>query len=107
MSEQLDLLAWSESICRKSDPITSFEGATKLAPKLVGLRLQLVEGVTRLGGQSTANEAALIMADDHSLRESIRKRAAECVASGALRIAGKRVCRVSGNLCQVYEVANG
>jgi hypothetical protein len=106
MCEQLNLLDWSESICRKQDPVTSFVAAEKTAPKLAGLRLQLVEGVTRLGGAATSQEAAAAMTDNHSLRESIRKRAKECVANGSLKIVGKRVCEVTGNQSQVYGLTS-
>lgn len=104
--DQLNLLEWSESICRKNDPATSLEAASKVVPKLAGLRLQLVEGVTRCGGTATANEAAAAVADDYSLRESIRKRAKECVTDGCLIVLGNRVCRISGNVCSVYSVTS-
>ena len=98
----MDLLEWSELKCRNADPSTSLIAAKAAALKLVGLRLQLVEGVTRCGGQATSKEAAAMVAENYELRESIRKRAAECVSAGALQVIGNRCCNVSGNRSQVY-----
>lgn len=92
------------AVVRPSDPATSHVAADEVASKLAGLRREFVEGVRRCGGSATANEAAAAMSGDHSIRESIRKRAKECVDRGLVKIEAARVCNVSGSLATVYEV---
>lgn len=92
-------------INRLSDPVTSWDSAKKTSESLKGRRRQFVDGLIACGGSATANEAASAITDNYSLRESIRKRAAECLDRGYVHLAGTRECKVTGNNCQVYEVA--
>ena len=92
-------------IARESDPETSHAAATKVRPKLVGLRQTFVEVLKSLG-QATANEvaAAAVGAGLVVNAESIRKRAQELVDLGWVRVVGSRTCAVTGNSASVYEV---
>lgn len=94
-------------ISRSSDPPTSTDGASETSRKLFSLRLMFCTGVMKCGGSATANEAAAAMTEDHSLRESIRKRARECVEAGGVKVEEEtRACSVSGKRCRVYSVVN-
>lgn len=106
MRSKTPLLDWSEHPARRSDPITSQRAAAKVKPRLIGLRGLFVEGVKRCGGRATAYEAAAAIFDAPMKRESIRKRASECVEGGFVRIVegAERICSISGNECRVYEV---
>ena len=100
--EIADSIAGNRS--RACDPETSREAAKNIEAKLVGLRADFVCGLRKLGGNGTANEVAVVMSDDFNVRQSIRKRASECVATGVVKVTGQRVCTISGKTCQVYEV---
>jgi hypothetical protein len=91
-------------ICRPDDPATSAAAAESISPKLAGLRLEFVRGLAACGGSATANEVARAVTDDHSHRESIRKRAGECKRLGLIADIGSRVCTVTGNRATVYAV---
>lgn len=101
--ESTSLLDWSEKQARASDPATSHEAAALVRSRLAGLRAQFVEGVVKCGGTATANEAAAAIEENPMARESIRKRAKECLDRGAVRIVGTRECKISGGNCRVYE----
>jgi hypothetical protein len=92
-------------IARESDADTSHVAATKVRPKLVGLRQTFVEVLGTLG-QATANEVAAAAVGGGLVfnAESIRKRAQELVDLGFVRVVGSRVCSVTGNAASVYEV---
>jgi len=100
MSSQ-DLFSWAAA--RSSDPETSQLAAEHIKPSLTRLRRMFLQSLVELG-QSTANEAAWHATGDHTLRESIRKRAAELVKSGEIEIVGKRQCKVTGVAANVYRV---
>lgn len=90
------------AVARASDPATSTEAAESVLPKLAGLRLEFIRGLAACGGSATANEVARAVTDDHSHRESIRKRAGECKRLGMIADIGSRVCTVTGNRATVY-----
>ena len=86
---------------RQTDPETSQLAAAEIEPKLTGLRARFVKRVQlyrdTYGRWPTAQEAAGGV-------ESLRKRAAECVRGKWLRIGQNRICSVTGNQAQTYEV---
>jgi len=92
------------AVSRAEDPATSTEAAEAISPKLAGLRLEFVRGLAACGGSATANEVARAISDNHSHRESIRKRAGECKRLGLIEDIGSRVCTVTGNKATVYGV---
>lgn len=103
----MDLLDWAETqkIARITDPDTSHIAAGSVCSKLVGLRLEFLRGLDLCGGIATANEAAAAISSDHSHRESIRKRAKECVDNGrACVLEVRRKCKVTGNMCRLYQL---
>lgn len=62
-----------------------------------------VQWLIARGAPSTASEVGSA-AENHSMRESIRKRAAECVANGWVEKCARKVCSVSGSEAAVYRV---
>jgi hypothetical protein len=94
------------AIARDGDPSTSTEAAKSVSPKLAGLRLEFISGLAACGGSATANEVARAISDNHSHRESIRKRAGECKRLGMIAEIGSRVCKVTGNRATVYAVVD-
>jgi hypothetical protein len=103
----VDLLDWAETqkIARITDPETSHIAAGSVSSRLVGLRLEFLRGLELCGGIATANEAAAAMSPDHSHRESIRKRAKECVDNGGACVLDvRRKCKVTGNMCRLYQL---
>ena len=100
MNDQLDLFSWA---ARSGDPSTSHLAAEHIRPSLSRLRRMFLETLARIG-PATANEVAWAATEDHTLRESIRKRAAEVVKTGEARIVAKRSCKVTGMMANVYEL---
>jgi hypothetical protein len=94
------------ALARVDDPSTSTEAAAAVSPKLAGLRLEFLRGLAACGGSATANEVARAISDNHSHRESIRKRAGECKRLGLIEDIGSRVCSVTGNRATVYAPTN-
>lgn len=90
----------TDPIARRSDPLTSHIAAANVEAKLTGRRLQFVEALRSIGRAATANEIAATV--DHSGRESVRKRAAECVRLGFVSECGTKTCSVTGNVATVY-----
>lgn len=86
---------------RSTDKETSRIGAAEILGKLTGLRAEFVRRVRDwhhvTGLWPTALEAA-------GGNESLRKRAAECVKSGALVEGESRRCGVTGRLATTYVV---
>ncbi len=87
-------------IVRKSDPHPSRIAAVEIEPQLSGRRAEFVRCLKAIGKPSTANEIAARAGS--RIRESVRKRAAECVRLGFVREAGERACEVTGKLATVY-----
>ena len=100
MNDQLDLFSWA---ARSGDPSTSHLAAEHIRPSLSRLRRIFLETLTRIG-PATANEVAWAATEDHTLRESIRKRAAEVVKTGEARIIAKKSCMITGMMANVYAV---
>jgi hypothetical protein len=92
------------ALARESGPSTSTEAAKSVSPKLAGLRLEFIRGLAACGGSATANEVARAISNNHSHRESIRKRAGECKRLGMIADIGSRICTVTGNKATVYGV---
>lgn len=67
-------------IVRKSDPQHSQIAAVEIEPQLSGRRAEFVRCLKAIGRPSTANEIAAMA--EPRIRESVRKRAAECVRLG-------------------------
>ena len=85
-------------IARTIDPPTS-----QIAAKQVDAttrRLQFVEALKRIGKPSTAQEIAAMV--DSASRESVRKRAKECVDLGLVLAIGIKTCGVTGKLATAY-----
>lgn len=97
------LLDWAESRARTSDPETSKQAAIDVSLVVLGLRVLFVEAV-RKAGPATANEAVATLEGNPHFRESVRKRASECVKRDLVRIVGTRQCKVTGRNASIYEV---
>lgn len=98
---QLSLFDQS-AIARKNDPPTSVEAATAQEPKLAGRRAEFVRCLRELDRPATAQEIAAVA--DVAIRESVRKRAAECVRLGFVVEAGTKCCDVTGQRAACYWV---
>lgn len=94
------------ALARITDPETSKVAVTEVSPKLAGLRLAFIRGLSSCGESATANEVAAKVTDNHSLRESLRKRAGECKRLGLIEEVGSRVCMVTGSKATVYKVTS-
>ena len=94
-----------QPIARNNDKQTSHVAAAKVEPKLTAMQYEFVHCLRQLGVPGTAQEIASMTTPD--IRESVRKRAAECVRLGLVKEAGERKCSVTGNLATVYWVTNG
>lgn len=90
---------------RIDDPLTSTQSACAVVPFLADYQARFVIALRQLRLPSTANEIASKADDTQAGRESIRKRAAELVRSGAIREVGRRTCRVTGASARVFVVA--
>jgi len=91
------LLFDSVPIHRADDQPTSVDAARGVEPKLDGLRLEFVERLRAIGKPATAQEIA-------AGKESIRKRALECVRMGFVRQSGVKVCEVTKQRATAYWV---
>ena len=84
---------------RITDPATSQRAADEIRPKLAGLRAEFVQSVQTwqetFHNWPTANEAS-------RGRESLRKRAKECVEQGWLKVGPIKRCSQTGKLAQTY-----
>lgn len=89
-------------IARPSDPITSHVAAASVAPKLSGRRAEFVECLRQIGHPATAQEIAALA--DVRIRESVRKRAKECVNLGYVSEVGTKRCDVTGTMAMTYWV---
>ena len=85
---------------RTSDPETSKESAVKVSAKVTRLRAEFVRCLCAIGHPATAQEVAAMVAVAN--RESVRKRAAECVKAGLLKEFGTKKCSVTGQRATVY-----
>jgi hypothetical protein len=90
-------------IARPSDPITSHVAAASVQPKLSGRRAEFVDCLRRIGRPATAQEIAALA--DVRIRESVRKRAKECVNLGYVVEVGTKRCDVTGENVTAYWVA--
>ena len=91
-------------IARTSDPLTSHLAAAETAPKVYRLQRQFADMVAESAFPVTASEAAERAAQVYGgLAETYRKRAAECVRLGLLKVVGVRVCSVTGKKATVYS----
>lgn len=98
---QLSLFDQCE-IVRKSDPQPSRIAAVEIEPQLSGRRAEFVRCLKSIGRPSTANEIAAMA--ESRIRESVRKRAAECVRLWFVKEVDERACEVTGKLATVYWV---
>lgn len=98
----MDLFDWA---ARTTDPQESHEAARVIRPNLPKLRRMFVESCRQLGG-GTAQEIAWHATTDATVRESIRKRATECVRDGLVYRSVQRQCKVTGQVARVF-VVNG
>lgn len=89
-------------VARKSDPETSVAAAQVIEPKLSGRRAEFVRCLREIGRPATAQEIAAVA--DVEIRESVRKRAAECERLGFVARAGTKACDVTGQRAAVYWV---
>lgn len=89
-------------IARPSDPITSHVAAASVQPKLSGRRAEFVDCLRRIGRPATAQEIAALA--DVRIRESVRKRAKECVNLGYVSEVGTKRCDVTGTMAMTYWV---
>ena len=92
---------YTPPLARSTDPATSRESASAIAPRLHRLHRLFVSVFDRA---LTAAEAAAICVERFGgIGDSYRKRAAECVRAKLLRVVGVRVCTVTGHSASVYE----
>ena len=89
-------------IARSSDPITSHVAAENVLPKLSGRRSEFVRCLREIGHPATAQEIAAMA--DVRIRESVRKRAKECVNLGYVVEVGTKRCDVTGTMAMTYWV---
>lgn len=85
---------------RISDPETSRESAVKVSAKVTRLRAEFVRCLRLLGEPSTAQEIAIVC--NAAIRDSVRKRAFECVKAGLVKEFGTKKCSVTGQRATVY-----
>lgn len=85
---------------RTTDPETSRESAVKVSEKVTRLRAEFVSCLRAIGHPATAQEVAATVAVAN--RESVRKRAAECVKAGLVKEMGTKKCSVTGQRATVY-----
>ena len=90
----------SDNLARNSDPMTSHIAAAEVEPTLAGRRLQFVQALRTIGRPATAQEIAATC--EPSVRESVRKRAKECVRLGFVAERGVKLCEVTGKMATVY-----
>jgi predicted HTH transcriptional regulator len=90
-------------IVRPSDPQTSQLAAANIEPKLTDRQAAFVACLKLMGHPSTAQEIAQMARPE--IRESVRKRAAECVRRGFVKQVGERKCAVTGNVASTYWIA--
>lgn len=88
---------------RKSDPVTSKLGADKVAKQANEFQAEFVRRLREIGDDATAKEVVRGI-ENEVRRETVRKRAHECVALGLIEVAGRRDCQVSGNPSNTYRV---
>jgi hypothetical protein len=89
-------------IARTSDPLTSKLAAENVKPKLSGRRAEFVACLKEIGRPATAQEIAFMA--DPKIRESVRKRAKECVSMGHVVEIGTKMCDVTGETVTAYWV---
>jgi len=92
-------------IARHDDKQTSHVAAAKVEPKLTAMQICFVRSLKRCGGPATAQEIATFAPP--LARESVRKRAAECVRKGLVKEVGERRCGVTGSVATIYWVTDG
>lgn len=85
---------------RTDDPQTSREAAVQVAPKLPAMCGEFVRCLRLIGEPSTAQEIS--MKAEASIRETVRKRAAECVERRLVTVLGTKKCSVTGNRATIY-----
>lgn len=98
-----DLFDWA---ARTTDPVESQIAAKVIKPNLPKLRRMFVDSCRALGG-GTAQEIAWHATTDATVRESIRKRATECVRDGLVYRSVQRQCKVTGQVARVFVVVGG
>lgn len=98
---QLSLFDQS-GLARQSDPPTSHLAAAEVQRVLSGRRAEFVACLRALGRPATAQEIAAVA--DVRIRESVRKRAKECVRLGVVAEIGTKRCGVTGTLAMTYWV---
>lgn len=98
MGQQQQLLLFephSSPVARVSDKATSQLAAAEVRPKLAGLRAEFVQRLRAIGRPATAQEIA-------KGKESLRKRAKECVVMRLVCDVGTKTCDVTGQRATVY-----
>lgn len=99
----MDLFDWA---ARATDPVESQDSARYIKPNLPKLRRMFVDSCRALNG-GTAQEIAWHATTDATLRESVRKRATECVRDGLVYRSVQRQCKVTGQVARVFQVVEG
>lgn len=93
----------SNAIHRSTDPKTSRQAAEQIADKITCLADKLLLVLQHSAEPLTANEAAArAVIDFGGIAESYRKRVRDL--GTRIRPAGERVCRVTGNKAETWEV---
>jgi len=85
---------------RHDDPETSKQAAANVAQKVPAMCSEFVRCLRLIGHPATAQEIS--MRSEASTRETVRKRAAECVERGLVTVMGTKKCSVTGNRATVY-----
>ena len=92
----------SSNLARAVDPPTSVDAAMRVVPKLSGMRAEFVRCLRELGRPATAQEVS--RRADPDIRESVRKRAKECVRLGFVKEFGTKCCEVTGQRAICYWI---
>ena len=86
---------------RATDPDTSHEAATAKRSEIATARNRMLGEYRR--GPYTANEAArLCVLRYGGCHETYRKRKGELQRAGLIRLAGKRICEVTGSVAEAW-----
>ena len=110
---QLTLFDAPQLRARKRDTETSQIAAAEIEPKLHRLQQEFFDTLSKSSLPMTSNEVAAEIVSEafmrayQASRESFRKRAGELVALGRIEVCGKRKCKVTGKLAQVYRIEGG
>lgn len=100
----------SDKMARDSDPETSHMAADETPVSYArSVALKAMDNLLLSYADATANEIAAAGLRQMDVNrplstETIRKRVHELVRTGKLVLCGKRPCRVTGKMCQTYQL---